>query len=168
MLVVLFLIAVMVAVIVPNFRNAIISDPLKLAARQTIALVNEARLRALDSESGCFLTVRFAERQFELTCPESPHRDEEESGFAEEDEGNSPAVSITLTEPATIESVWNHRAERVALGEASLWISPDGLMEPSIINLGDGSEQIGLTISPFLPEISMADRALEPATAGGG
>jgi hypothetical protein len=40
-------------------------------------------------------------------------------------------------------------------------------MEPAIFNLISGDESIGMSFSPFLPEVRMADQAIEPDDAGG-
>lgn len=163
MLVVLVLVAIMTAFTVPTFRNTFISDPLKLSARQTIALVSEARMRAAGSEFGCFLTATFEERSLALLCPETPIEDETEQ---RDEEDQAADVVLVLPGEVDIESVFNHKGERVAAGTTTLWVNRDGLMEPSIINLTLGADQLSLAISPFLPQIKISDTLLEPGDTG--
>jgi hypothetical protein len=40
-------------------------------------------------------------------------------------------------------------------------------MEPSVINLSDGSDELGLTIFPFIRAIQIDNSAVTPADYGG-
>ncbi len=158
LLVVLVLVSIMMAVSVPRFRNTILSDPLKSSARQLIGMIREARQQAAVSEKGCFLTITIEERKFDLLCPKTPVGDEE---VKKED----PVLdgSIVLSDEVEVSSVYNGSGTRFATGAVTLWVNPQGLMEPAIINLRSDDKEIGLDIAPFISEIRISDQHLQPS-----
>jgi prepilin-type N-terminal cleavage/methylation domain-containing protein len=170
MLVVLTLISIMLAISVPRFRNSLFTDPLSSSARQIIATVREARQQALQSDNGCFIITVIEEKKLELSCPDSKAAADEEQDRSSEDQSDEETTtgkSIILPEETRIESIYNGRGQRYATGTVRLWINPRGLMEPAIFNLISGDDSIGMSFSPFLPEVRMADQAIEPDDAGG-
>lgn len=162
-MVVLVLLSIMLAFSIPRFRATILDDPLKLAARQLISLIREARQRAAVSDLGCYLEFDIEAGAVNLFCPvPTPTTGEEE---ADEDTAagkDGPLLSIMVPESVTIESIFAADDERISTGTAELWINRRGLMEPSIINLSDGDEAVGLKVSPFLPAVEVADQLLVP------
>ena len=158
LLIVAILISIMLAVSVPAFRNSLFTDPLKLSARQVIGTIREARQRAVSTEKGCELTVDIDANSLSLACPQP---------FEKEDQEKKPEPEIerilSLPSQVTITSVFDGAQEEHSTGIVSLWINNRGLMEPAIINLSDGSDEIGLAQSPFISAIWMADQPLEPA-----
>jgi prepilin-type N-terminal cleavage/methylation domain-containing protein len=175
LLVVLVLVSIMMAVAAPRLRSTIITDPLKRSARQVVGVVNEARQQAAASPKGCGLVIAVEEGTFALSCPQSRRRTAaaaEEDAFGgdelvDADLAPEPAPLLRIAEPARIRSVWNGASERITSGEVSLWISADGVMEPSVINLSDGSDELGLSISPFLGAIRISDEAAVPENYDG-
>jgi type II secretion system protein H len=165
LLVVLTLMSIMLAVSVPRFRNSLFTDPLSSSARQIIATVREARQQALQSDTGCFIITDIEEKKLELACPSAPTGADNETEQAQEE--TTAVKSIILPEETRIESIYNGSGERYAAGSVRLWINPQGLMEPAIFNLTSGDESIGMSFSPFLPEVRMADEAIVPDDAGG-
>ncbi len=157
LLVVLVLLSIMMAISIPRFRTTILSDPLKSSARQLIGTIREARQQAAISEKGCFLTITLEERKFDLLCPKTPTGDVE----VKEEETASDR-SLVLPDRVSINSVFNGSGTRFATGEVTLWINPQGLMEPAIINLGSDGKEIGLDIAPFISEIRLSDKYLQP------
>lgn len=173
LMVVLVLVSIMMALSVPRFQNTVISDPLKRSARQIIGMVKEARQRATDSPKGCGLVIKIDEGDFALFCPQ-PRFDargdsdaiddfgEDIAAEDTEDETLEAAHLLTIPESSRIKSVWNGDSTRFTIGEVTLWINSDGLMEPSVINLSDGSDELGLVISPFISDIRIDDEAVVP------
>lgn len=173
LMVVLVLVSIMMALTMPRFRNVIVSDPLKRSARQVIAVIKEVRLRAADSPRGCGLVITIDEGDFALFCPQPPADVREAgSGFeaaggdleadAADETSPEPAHLLTIAEPSRIKSVWNGDLARFTIGEVTLWVNSDGLMEPCVINLSDGGDELGLTVSPFLRDIRIDDQAVVP------
>jgi len=158
LLIVAILISIMLAVSVPAFRNSLFTDPLKLSARQVIGTIREARQRAVSTEKGCELKVDIDANSLSLACPQPPEKEDQEKK-------PEPEITRILSLPSqvTITSVFDGAQEEHSTGIVSLWINNRGLMEPAIINLSDGSEEIGLAQSPFISAIRMADQPLEPA-----
>ena len=78
-----------------------------------------------------------------------------------------PSRLLSLQEPARIRSVWNGASNRFTIGEVTLWITADGVMEPSVINLTDGSDELGLTIFPFIRDIRIDNSAMTPPDYAG-
>lgn len=170
-MVVLVLVSIMMAVSVPRFRTAILTDPLKRSARQIIGTVQEARLRAAESPQGCGLIIKIDEGSFGLSCPQPRRQADARTGDIDEDgddietsddDLDEPYQLLTIGDPARIKSVWNENSTRFTIGEVTLWIDTDGLIEPSVINLSDGRDEIGLTISPFISDIKIDDEAVVP------
>ena len=172
LMVVLVLVSIMMAVSIPNFRSAIISDPLKRSARQVVGVVREARQQAAESPLGCGLVIDIEAGVFGLSCPQRPEQKltdlsleegEDYDIVADEDEDPSePVKLLTLSDPSRIRSIWNGASNRFTIGEVTLWITSDGIMEPSVINLSDGSDELGLSIFPFISAIRIDDQAAVP------
>jgi prepilin-type N-terminal cleavage/methylation domain-containing protein len=163
LMVVLVLLSIMLAFSIPRFRATILDDPLKQAARQLITLIREARQRAAVSDLGCYLELDIEGGAIKLFCPVPIRTTEEEEADGDADSTeDGPVLSITVSDPVTIESIFTADDERVTTGTAVLWINRRGLMEPSIINLSDGDEAVGLRVSPFLPAVEVADQAIVP------
>ena len=170
-MVVLLLVSIMMAVAIPNFRSTIIADPLKRAARQVIGVVREARQQAAESPLGCGLVIDIEAGIFALSCPERPEQaraelsidDDQDYGIVDEEDAPwEPVKLLTLDEPSRIRSIWNGASNRFTIGEVTLWITSDGIMEPSVINLSDGSDELGLSIFPFITDIRIDDEAAVP------
>ena len=174
LMVVLVLLSIMMAMSVPRFGNIIITDPLKRSARQVIGAVREARQQATESYEGCGLVIALEEGSFDLYCPRvvasAAARQEEELDdevMDTDDSLHELSRLLSLEEPARIRSVWNGASNRFTVGEVTLWINTDGVMEPSVINLRDGSNEMGLTIFPFIRDIRIDDSAVTPADYDG-
>ncbi len=172
-MVVLVLLSIMMAMSVPRFGNTIITDPLKRSVRQVIGAVREARQQAAESPEGCGLVIGLEEGLFDLYCPRFATSIETRQDDELGDEGTDtyslqePSRLLSLQEPARIRSVWNGASNRFTRGEVTLWITADGVMEPSVINLSDGSDELGLTIFPFIRDIRIDDSAMTPADYDG-
>ncbi|MBE0582383.1 MAG: type II secretion system protein [Desulfofustis sp.] len=163
LMVVLVLLSIMLAFSIPRFRTTILDDPLKQAARQLISLIREARQQAAVSELGCYLEFDIEAGVVKLFCPVPPRTTaEEEVDEDDADAEDGPTLSITVPEPVAIESIFAGDNQRLSTGTPVLWINRRGLMEPSIINLSDGDEAVGLRVSPFLPTVEVVDQALVP------
>ena len=173
LMVVLILLSIVMAMSMPRFGNTIITDPLKRSARQVIGAVREARQQAVESPEGCGLVIGLEEGSFDLYCPRFATsigtRQDDELGDEETDKDTvqEPSRLLSLPEPATIRSVWNGASNRFTSGEVTLWITADGVMEPSVINLSDGSDELGLTIFPFIRDIRIDNSAMTPADYDG-
>jgi prepilin-type N-terminal cleavage/methylation domain-containing protein len=158
LLIVAVLISIMLAVSVPAFRSSLFTDPLKLSARQVIGTMREAKQRAVSTEKGCELKVDIEANSLSLFCPQPPQEEDQEK----KPESETERV-LSLPSQVKITSVFDGAQEEHSTGAVSLWINNRGLMEPAIINLSDGSDEIGLAQSPFISTIQMADQSLEPA-----
>lgn len=168
LLVVLTLVSIMLAVSVPRFRSTLFSDPLKLAARQITGAVRQARQQAMTSEQGCYLTITFDEKKLQITCPAQPLPPDEEgasTSATQADEEDTAGSAVVLADEVSFESIWNGNGQRFAIDAVRLWINPRGLMEPAVINLQSGEDSIGLSFSPFLPEVRMSDSLIVPDNA---
>ncbi len=174
LMVVLVLLSIMMAMSLPRFGSTIITDPLKRSARQVIGAVREARQQATESSEGCGLVIALEEGSFDLYCPRfmahAATRQDEELGDELTDTDDSlqePSRLLSLQEPARIRSVWNGASDRFTIGDVTLWITADGVMEPSVINLSDGRDELGLTIFPFIRAIRIDNSAMTPADYDG-
>jgi prepilin-type N-terminal cleavage/methylation domain-containing protein len=174
LMVVLVLLSIVMAMSMPRFGNTIITDPLKRSVRQVIGAVREARQQAAESPEGCGLVVGLEAGSFDLYCPRFATsietRQDDELADEETDTDDSlpePSRLLSLPEPVRIRSVWNGASNRFTSGEVTLWITADGVMEPSVINLSDGSDELGLTIFPFIRDIRIDNSAMTPADYDG-
>lgn len=178
LMVVLVLVSIMMAVSVPRFRNAIVSDPLKRSARQIIGTIKEARQRAAQSPRGCGLVIKIDDGEFGIFCPDprSENDAENEAGadirtdadeFDGADEGGATVHLLNIPESSRIKSIWNSESTRFTTGEVILWINADGQMEPSVINISDGGDEIGLTVYPFISDIRVDEEAVTPENYSG-
>ena len=154
LLVVCVLLAIMLAVSVPAIHDNLFSDPLRKAARKITGAIREVRFEAETSVDGCILELDLSESRFGYYCTES---DKSEQQTASEEK---PDTLIALPEGIRFESVWSGQKQNVTSGKVTLWVSTKGMMEQTIINIGDGDRKMALVTSVFRPEISIKDKAL--------
>lgn len=166
LLVVLVLLSTMLAVTVPRFRATVLDDPLNRSARLLIGLIREAKQRAPQSDRGCFLAIDIDDGRIDLVCPLPIDRQPSETDEADTEGEDTPLSSKTLPEPVRVVSIHQGEGEPITSGTMLLWVNRQGLMEPAIINLRGDDETIGLTVSPFLPAVELADHEIGPDDAG--
>lgn len=154
LLVVCILIAIMLAVSVPAFRNTLFTDPLRQAARKITGTIREARLAADGTWDGCNLEIDVSEKRIGYQCPEPP---EEDADIVKEEES---VRSIQLPEGVRFYSIWSGEKQNITAGKVVLWISNKGLMDRAIINIADDHNEMALITSVFLSEIRIEDSAM--------
>ncbi|BDD86648.1 hypothetical protein DPPLL_10130 [Desulfofustis limnaeus] len=169
LLVVLVLLSLVLAFTVPRFRATVLDDPLNSSVRLLVGLIREAKQRAPQSHRGCFLAIDMDGGRLDLVCRLPPDRRQPEAEAADGEDAqgeDTPLTSKTLPESVRVVSIHQREGEPVTSGIVRLWVNRQGLMEPAIINLRGDDETIGLTVSPFLPAVELADREIGPDDAG--
>jgi prepilin-type N-terminal cleavage/methylation domain-containing protein len=152
LLVVSALIATVLAVTMPALTPNGFGDPLKSAARRTIALVNEVRAEARLARQPLILHVDPVAGRLWFAILEKTETDEE------------PKKSERVVElPPAVRIVGLQLGEEdlLELAEAEVWVSGRGYLEELQIRLEDDAGQsITLDFSPFHEAVTVSDRLL--------
>ena len=159
LLVVSALIATVLAVTMPALTPDGFGDPLKSAARRTIALVNEVRAEARLARQPLILHVDPAAGRLWCTILENTETDEEPK-TSERVVELPPAVRLTGLQLG--------EEDLLELAQAEVWISGRGYLEELQVRLEDDDGQsITLEFFPFHEAVTVSDRLLIEEGQGG-
>jgi predicted transcriptional regulator len=103
---------------------------------------------------GCTLELDLSESRFGYSCVDS---DEEQQQSSVE---KKPQRMVALPDNIRFESVWSGEKQNITSGKVTLWVSTKGMMEQTIINIGDDDRKMALVTQVFRPEIRIEEKAL--------
>lgn len=152
LLVVCALIATILAVTMPALTPDGFGDPLKLAARRTIALVNEVRAEARLARQPLILHVDPVAGRLWFVVVAIAEAD---------DEPNKRERVVELPPAVRIAGLRLGEEDLLGLAQVEVWISGRGYLEELQIRLEDDDGQsITLDFSPFHEVVTVSDQIL--------
>lgn len=152
LIVVMVLISIMLAVSVPRFRTALVSDQLRYSSRRLLGIAQGIRAKAVRDYCDYRLYFDF---------------DEQRVWYSKEvDDGNGEVVSESFRLPVGVRvlDIWSAGAGKRDGGEPFLSWSRKGYAEQAAIHLAeDDGRVVTLLIRPFLTRIQVLDGYQEAA-----
>jgi len=147
LIVVLVLLGLMFGLVVPKFRQAVISDSLDATSLRIIGLVEDLRQRAISDQISYVL--HFDLRGKELWAFASDATAEEQEAARER--------AYRLPVDVVIEDIWSWSRGKI-YDEPTIQFSKKGYIEQSMIHLqSDDGRQLSLELTPFLGSIKIHD-----------
>ena len=152
--VVVALIGLFLALSIPRFQYALVTDDLKATTRRIVGLVKGLRDNAIREQK-----VYKVHLDLESNCLWI-----ESDGMGEEERTMAREMAFKFPRGVRIMDVWCRGREKTIDGEAVICFSKKGYVEQTVIHLGaeDGRE-FSLVLSPFLGTIKVYDEYLDIA-----
>ena len=145
LIVVLILLGMIVGLVVPKFRQAVLSDSLDTTSLRIIGLVQDLREKAISDQTSYVLHLDIRERELWAFAADAT---------AEEQE-TARKRAYQLPVDVKIEDVWLWSMGKI-YDEAVIRFSKKGYIEESIIHLeSDDGRQLSLELTPFLGSIKI-------------
>jgi prepilin-type N-terminal cleavage/methylation domain-containing protein len=153
LIVVCALIGIMLSLAVPSFRTKIINDPLKAAVRKSIGLVREVRETAARRHKPYLLHINHIDNSIWFEAVEKVDEKEEAEDAEETDESK-----WTVPETVEIAGLWVAGEKKSALESTTVWISPEGYMENTVIGFEDDDGSfLAVEFQTFIDEAVIHD-----------
>jgi len=147
LIVVIVLLGLMFGLVVPKFRQAVISDGLDATSLRLIGLVEDLRERAISNQVSYVL--HFDMREKELWAFPTDATAEEQETARER--------AYRLPDDVAIEDIWSWSRGKL-YDETSIHFSKKGYIEQSMIHLqSEDGRQLSLELTPFLGSIKIHD-----------
>ena len=149
---VIFLLGVMLAISIPNFRYSLLTDGLKSTTRKIIGLVKGIRNEAIREQKTYLFNI---DLEYNLLWVEHADMDEAEKELAK-------ARAFELPQGIRIMDVWRKGKGKKMDGEVSIPFNKKGYTEYTLLHLGaeDGRE-FTLALSPFLGSIKSYNKYVD-------
>jgi len=158
LLVVCVLIAVMLTFAVPTLRDTVFSDPLKNSSRKTIGFIGGVREFSARHRQAHLLYVSPTENKIWFTVD-----DVDQVDVQEDQPENKVNKELLIPEGVSIAEVWVGGEGSVLEEQIAIWISPQGYMNQTKIQLRDDNGQsLTVTFHTFLDSPSLSDDFLIP------
>lgn len=147
LIVVIILLGLMFGLVVPKFRQAVLSDSLDATSLRIIGLVEDLRERAISDQISYVL--HFDIRGRELWAFASDATAEEQETARER--------AYQLPADVIIEDIWSWSRGKI-YDDATIQFSKKGYIEQSMIHLqSEDGRQLSLELTPFLGSIKIHD-----------
>ena len=147
LIVVIVLLGLMFGLVVPKFRQAVLSDSLDATSLRIIGLVEDLRERAISDQISYVL--HFDIRGRELWAFASDATAEEQETARER--------AYQLPADVIIEDIWSWSRGKI-YDDATIQFSKKGYIEQSMIHLqSEDGKQLSLELTPFLGSIKIHD-----------
>lgn len=145
LILVLVLLGLMFGLVVPKFRQALVSDSLDAASLRIIGLVEDLRERAVSNQVSYVLHLDMANRKlwsFAVDATEEEQEKAREHAFA-------------LPSDVKIEDIWSWSRGKI-YDETTILFSSKGYIEQAMIHLeSEDGRQLSLELTPFLGSIKI-------------
>ena len=152
LIVVMVLIGLMLAVGVPRFQGALLTDDLKLTTRQIIGLVRGLRNKAIQEQQRYYLHLDLEKNVYWI--------DSGADGEAQRELARQNAVK--LAEEVRVIDVWSQSKGKQAVGEAVIRFSAKGYVDQTAIHLGAADDrQVTMVLAPFLGTVEIHDKYVD-------
>lgn len=150
--VVILLIGLTLALSVPRFRYAILTDDLKGTVRRMVGTVRTLRNEAIREQKIYSLHFEFESNRIWV----------DSTDMTDEERTKAHQKAVQLPKGVRILDVWRRGKGKEVAGETAIRITKKGYMEQSVIHLGaaDG-RQFTLIFSPFLAKVKVLDKYVE-------
>lgn len=150
--VVVLLIGLMMALTLPRFRYAMLTDNLKTATRRLVGTIKTIRNEAVREQQGFVLYFDLESNRF---WPES-------SGMTEEERLISQERASSLPGGVRILDIWLKGKGKKVAGDAAIRFNKKGYVQQSVIHLeSEDGRQFTLVLSPFLGRVRILERYVE-------
>jgi len=150
--VVVLLIGLMMALTLPRFRYAMLTDNLKTATRRLVGTIKTIRNEAVREQQGFVLYFDLESNRF---WPES-------SGMTEEERLISHERASSLPRGVRILDIWLKGKGKKVAGDAAIRFNKKGYVQQSVIHLeSEDGRQFTLVLSPFLGRVRILERYVE-------
>ncbi len=147
LIVVLVLLGLMFGLVIPKFRQAILSDSLNATSLRIIGLVENLREKAISDQVSYVLHLDIRERKLWAFA----------STASEEEQEQARARSYQLPLDVNIEDVWSWSSGKL-YDETTIKFSRKGYVEQAMIHLqSEDGRQLSLELTPFLGSIKIHD-----------
>lgn len=165
LIVVCMLIGLMLTLTVPTMRDAFIDDPLASSARKVMGYVTGLRGVAVRTQQSILVHISEQENRIWYRKDISPHTAGKEGDVGLDDELVTSAKDLKLHEDVTINSVWIGGDGSVVEEQMVIWISKQGYMNHSMIQLKDNSgAELTVEFQTFIDSPSITDRFEIPSS----
>ena len=152
LIVVIFIIGIMLALSMPRFRYAVLTDNLTSTVRRFNGLVKGVRSEAIRKQKAYVLCLDLESNRLWV---DSNSMNQEERQAAQE-------RAFVLPDGVTVMDVWRREAGKQAHGEATIYFSKKGYIEHTVIHLGaDDGRRFTLVLSPFLGTVKSYDKYVD-------
>jgi general secretion pathway protein H len=150
--VVVVLIGLMMALTVPRFRYALLTDDLKTATRKLVGTIKGVRSEVIREKQGVMLNFNLESNRFWL----------ETEAMSEEERLNSQENASKLPKGVRFLDIWLEGEGKKQGGETAIRFHKKGYVQPSAIHLGseDGRE-FTLVLSPFLGRVQVLEKYVD-------
>jgi len=150
--VVVILIGLIIGMVIPRFREAVLTDNLLNSTNKMIGMIKTLRNQAIREQK---VYVLHLDMESNRVWFDSPSMTDEERARAAE---TAPA----LPEDVRILDVWSSGEGKKMTGEAGLRINKKGYIQQAIIHLGSQDDrEFTLLISPFLRKVKVFEKYVE-------
>ena len=150
--VVVLLIGLMMAVTLPRFRYALLTDNLKTATRRLVGIIKTMRIEAVREQQGFVL-------YFDLESNRFWH---ESSAMTEEERLISREKASSLPSGVRFLDLWLKGKGKKVSGEAAIRFNKKGYVKQSVIHLAsEDGRKFTLVLSPFLGRVQVLKKYVE-------
>jgi general secretion pathway protein H len=147
LIVVLVLIGLMLGLVVPKFRQAVLSDSLDATALRIIGLVQDLRERAISNQVSYILHLDIRGKKLWAFA----------SNASEEEQETARERAYQLPIDVKVADIWSWSSGKL-YDEATIRFSKKGYIEQSMIHLqSQDGRQLSLELTPFLGSIKIHD-----------
>jgi prepilin-type N-terminal cleavage/methylation domain-containing protein len=147
LIVVLILLGLMFGLVVPKFRQAVLSDSLDKTSLRIIGLVEDLRERAISHQVSYVLHLDIRKKELWSFA----------SNASAEEQETARERAYKLPVDVIIEDIWSWSGGKL-YDEATIQFSNKGYIEQSMIHLqSDDGRQLSLELTPFLGSIKIHD-----------
>ena len=150
--VVVVLIGLMLAVTVPRFRYALLTDDLKTAARKLVGIIKAVRSEAIREQQSLILQFDLESNRFWL----------ESEGMNEEERLVSQEKAFALPDGVRFRDVWLKGEGKKMGGETAIRFHKKGYVQPAVIHLSsEDGRDFTLVLSPFLGRVQILEKYVD-------
>lgn len=149
-LVVCFIISITLIVSIPTLRDTLLSDPLKTTTRKIIGTVRSLREDAIREQQAYVLSFDLGNKRIRYQKGGGQDGDQKEAAVEDK-------KGVELPSDVRIMDVWTKSNGKQSQGTITLWISPQGYMDETVLHVTDESNTISILFSPFLGSIKVVD-----------
>jgi Tfp pilus assembly protein FimT len=153
LIVVMMLVAVVMGLSIPRFREAILTDELKATTRRLVGAIRDLRNDAVRDQTTYDLHI---DLESGLYWVDSPDMSEEARVLARE-------KAIPLPSGIRILDIWRHGKGKKMTGETAIRFTKKGYVQQSVIHLAPEEDdwEFTLVLMPFMGEVKVLENYIE-------
>ena len=152
LVIVVVLIGLVFSFAAPRFRDAVLTDSLKSAARRLVNSIMEVRNKAIQEHEDYFLKFDLEKNEYwqELT------------GLTAEGRTFARERAVQMPDDIRITDIWVNQKGKTIGGEITLAFRKQGYAQQSAIHLeSEDGRTFTIVVSPFLPQIRVLEKYIE-------